>query len=118
MENRPHTLYCIVHRYYEFFKERYEISEIYKCKGKFGCDLWTDHVQQIGPNAYKRNILNTPCTYFNILYTEEVTNLERDEQYIHLSFFFYQLVADNFLFFKQDNMCVIKPTEFYSEFDE
>ena len=118
MESKPHTPYCIVHRFYEYFKERFPIEEIHKCKGKFGCDFFHNKDTLIfSQNAYKRQ-LNMPCTYFNIFYTEEVTNIERDEEFVQTSYSMNQLVTDGFLTFNNNNMCLIKQNQYLTDFDQ
>ena len=117
MEIKPHTSYCIVHRFYEFFRQRYDLEEIYKCKGRFGCDFVNyNDMNRLVPYAYER-LLNMPCAYFNISYTEEVTNIERDEEYVQTAYSMYQLVAEEFLYFNNNNMCVINPYKHQLEYE-
>jgi len=118
MERKPHTPYCIVHRYYEYFRQRFAIEEIHKCKGQFGCDFISNKDTQIlRPNAYDR-LVNMPCTYFNIFYTEEVTNTDRDEEFVQHSYSINQLVRERFLEFNNNNMCLIKQNQHLTELDQ
>jgi len=77
LELIPHTSYCIIHRFNEYFQGKYQFQELNKCQGRFGCDFINDfNVNRISFDEYNYKLLNIPCYYENSNYYHQANNYE------------------------------------------